>query len=274
MRKKIQIGEIVERSKKLEAKLKALKAEGRGMHELLTSVEDKLEPELVKKLRQIATIRNKAIHEPEFDVDGNIEVFHNTCDEAEKLFPKSETKKRVRKSAPAKNRKAKSRKNTPESKFNILFLLPFIPGLNLFYFIFLLILSLLPGLKYIIVIAAYALAFTGLIYGVNKDDNPYIISSLCFMAMLYIYNIFIASNRYPKLRYIPLLNTISGLGKIKNKIHWSLFFISLASIALVVVSGYLIFTTKKLLLGITLFTLTYLSGILHFIYSGRSKHKK
>ena len=41
-------------------------ATGRGLHEKVTSVESKLPKDVVRNLRKIATIRNKAVHE---DVD-------------------------------------------------------------------------------------------------------------------------------------------------------------------------------------------------------------
>ena len=55
MQRKIQIGEIVERSKRLEATLKTIGAEGRGLHEQTSSIQDKLGEELCKNLRFVAT---------------------------------------------------------------------------------------------------------------------------------------------------------------------------------------------------------------------------
>lgn len=58
---------IIEYNKKIE-KLLTVKyqAQGKGLHSKLTSVEGKLAPDLVKKIRYIATIRNKLVHDQDF----------------------------------------------------------------------------------------------------------------------------------------------------------------------------------------------------------------
>ena len=54
----------VTRVKSLDSLLEAgLGAAGRGLHEKVTSVEAKLPPPLVRKLRFVATVRNKIVHE-------------------------------------------------------------------------------------------------------------------------------------------------------------------------------------------------------------------
>jgi hypothetical protein len=54
-------------SKRIETTLVRLfDAQGKGLHEKLTSVEKKLPVSLVKRIRYIATIRNKLIHEHEY----------------------------------------------------------------------------------------------------------------------------------------------------------------------------------------------------------------
>ena len=56
----IDIGIAVEASKGLETKLaESFNAEGKGLHEKVTSVESELPHSLVKTLRYIASIRNK-----------------------------------------------------------------------------------------------------------------------------------------------------------------------------------------------------------------------
>ncbi len=55
---------VVSRSKRLELLLKQhFHAEGKGLHQLVTSVEERLPHDVIKKLRYIATIRNKVVHE-------------------------------------------------------------------------------------------------------------------------------------------------------------------------------------------------------------------
>jgi hypothetical protein len=74
------IGRIVEFSKKLETFLQEnYKAEGKGLHEKISSVEDKLLADFieVRILRKIATIRNKIVHDDNFEFEGIIEEFEN-----------------------------------------------------------------------------------------------------------------------------------------------------------------------------------------------------
>ena len=54
----------VQGAKRLETLLQArFGAHGRGLHEKLTSVEDKIPSDLKKSIRWVATIRNKLVHE-------------------------------------------------------------------------------------------------------------------------------------------------------------------------------------------------------------------
>jgi hypothetical protein len=55
-------------------------AAGRGLHEKLTSIEGKLSDEVLKNLRYIATIRNKVVHENDFEIK-NLPEFSAKCDE-------------------------------------------------------------------------------------------------------------------------------------------------------------------------------------------------
>jgi hypothetical protein len=54
-------------------------AVGKGLHEKLSSVEDKLSQDNVKTLRWIATLRNRAVHEDGFEID-NLDGFVQTCE--------------------------------------------------------------------------------------------------------------------------------------------------------------------------------------------------
>lgn len=57
----------VKSSKKIESTLeRVLGANGRGLHEKVSSVENKIPTALVKRIRYIATIRNKLIHDDSF----------------------------------------------------------------------------------------------------------------------------------------------------------------------------------------------------------------
>lgn len=55
-------------------------ATGRGLHEKLSSVENRLPSAVAKHIRQIATVRNKVVHESGFKID-NLTNFESICNE-------------------------------------------------------------------------------------------------------------------------------------------------------------------------------------------------
>jgi len=59
---------VIKKSKRIEAQLQAIGAEGRGLHQKATSVEAKLNKSTLKAIRYIATIRNKLLHEDGFEL--------------------------------------------------------------------------------------------------------------------------------------------------------------------------------------------------------------
>lgn len=73
---------VIRLSKKAEHILeKTYDADGRGLHEKLSSVEGKLPLALVKKLRYVATIRNKLVHEYDYELE-NPEEFYIAAKQA------------------------------------------------------------------------------------------------------------------------------------------------------------------------------------------------
>jgi len=74
----------VTQCKTLEGLLtRGLNAQGRGLHEKVTSVQNRLPPELVKRLRFIATIRNKIVHEADYTQIDDRAGFLEACTQAE-----------------------------------------------------------------------------------------------------------------------------------------------------------------------------------------------
>lgn len=74
---------VIKTSKEIEYILEAeFKATGKGLHEKVTSVSSQLTPKLCKRLRFLATIRNRLIHERGFDAipdrDGFIAAFEES----------------------------------------------------------------------------------------------------------------------------------------------------------------------------------------------------
>jgi hypothetical protein len=61
---------VVMQTRKLESLLKEhYHAEGKGLHQLISSSESRLPHELIPQLRYMATIRNKILHEDGFKLD-------------------------------------------------------------------------------------------------------------------------------------------------------------------------------------------------------------
>ncbi|MEZ6140235.1 MAG: hypothetical protein R3B84_06650 [Zavarzinella sp.] len=58
-----------------------LGAQGRGLHEKVSAVQTKLPEALVKKLRFVATIRNKLVHESSMDKLDDRPRFELVCQE-------------------------------------------------------------------------------------------------------------------------------------------------------------------------------------------------
>ena len=75
----------ITRCKQLESLLeRGFAAEGKGLHQKVTSVESRLPPALVKRLRFIATIRNKLVHEADYQGIDDRDGFREACDAAER----------------------------------------------------------------------------------------------------------------------------------------------------------------------------------------------
>lgn len=62
------IERIIELSKSIESALERLGAQGRGLHEKLSSVSKYFDEKTIRTIRKIATIRNKAVHEVGYDI--------------------------------------------------------------------------------------------------------------------------------------------------------------------------------------------------------------
>ncbi len=85
-----EIEQVVLRTRKLETLLREqYHAEGKGLHQLVTSCEERLPHDVIKKLRYVATIRNKVVHEERYRLDDR-KAFLAVCQECEdELTPRS-----------------------------------------------------------------------------------------------------------------------------------------------------------------------------------------
>ncbi|ENM5743284.1 DUF4145 domain-containing protein [Vibrio metoecus] len=85
-----EIEQVVLRTRKLETLLREqYHAEGKGLHQLVTSCEERLPHDVIKKLRYVATIRNKIVHEDDYRLEDR-KAFLAVCQECEdELTPRS-----------------------------------------------------------------------------------------------------------------------------------------------------------------------------------------
>ena len=84
------IEKVVMRTRTIEKLLRTqYHAEGKGLHQLISSCEERLPHDVIAKLRYIATVRNKIVHEEDFRLDDR-KGFMAVCDDCEKeLTPRS-----------------------------------------------------------------------------------------------------------------------------------------------------------------------------------------
>lgn len=73
---------VLARTREIESLLeKNFNATGKGLHEKASSVEGILDTTRVKRIRYIATIRNKLVHEADFKYDGDEKAFLELCEQ-------------------------------------------------------------------------------------------------------------------------------------------------------------------------------------------------
>jgi hypothetical protein len=84
------IEDVVIRTRRIEKLLRTqYHADGKGLHQLITSCEERLPHDVIKKLRYVATIRNKIVHEEDYELDDR-ESYFSACDDCEKeLTPRA-----------------------------------------------------------------------------------------------------------------------------------------------------------------------------------------
>lgn len=84
------IEQVVVHTRKLETLLREqYHADGKGLHQLITSCEERLPHDVIVKLRYVATIRNKVVHEEDYQLQDR-KAFMAVCRECEKeLTPRS-----------------------------------------------------------------------------------------------------------------------------------------------------------------------------------------
>jgi hypothetical protein len=77
----VTVGAVLEKTQEMEYLLKTnFGATGKGLNEYLDSIQGTLPADLVKKIRFVATIRNKLVHERGYQYDGDEDDFWALCD--------------------------------------------------------------------------------------------------------------------------------------------------------------------------------------------------
>lgn len=77
---------VIERTKALEMELGKVGATGRGLHEKLTSIEASIPIRIAKKIRFIASVRNKVMHSDVKPEGDTLTSFTNACGEVDGYF--------------------------------------------------------------------------------------------------------------------------------------------------------------------------------------------
>jgi len=79
---------VITTSKELESLLETeFGATGRGLHERITSVQSQLTPALVKRMRYLATLRNKVVHGEQLpNLDGYEPAFEQSKAELQNII--------------------------------------------------------------------------------------------------------------------------------------------------------------------------------------------
>jgi hypothetical protein len=77
---------VIERTKALEMELGKLGATGRGLHEKLTSIEASIPTQIAKKIRFVASVRNKVMHSDVKPEGDTLTAFTNVCGEVDGYF--------------------------------------------------------------------------------------------------------------------------------------------------------------------------------------------
>lgn len=101
---------VINKTKKIENILEEMGAEGRGLHEKVSSIDTLLNQELINQIRFMATIRNKLLHEEKFNLTSEMTNRFNNAYEnvTEKLETNEEKLNLTSKSKDSDDSKSKS----------------------------------------------------------------------------------------------------------------------------------------------------------------------
>lgn len=220
-------GHVVVAAGSIEQQLKKLGATGIGLHDAADELADTLSDECIKKIRFIASIRNKLAHGSELSAPVDIEYFDQVVNEVQTelnaLLPPQE--------------KVKIRDNQPEvineindefkaSMRRRLRLCGYLPTLNIVYFLALVVRGGSAGFKALILLLMFVTSIPLLIDGIFKYNKLQLYSGIFFFALYWVFTFFYALSRRdekPQLRWfwysLPLLSCryiLATIGHLMN----------------------------------------------------------
>lgn len=72
---------VIKKTKKIETILVKMGATGKGLHEKVSSIEHLIDDNTIKSIRFVASIRNKLLHEDDFEMTSELlSDFENACE--------------------------------------------------------------------------------------------------------------------------------------------------------------------------------------------------
>ena len=210
-------GHVIVRARELEQALRRAGATSTGLHNAATELEDKLPPECVKKLRFIASVRNRLAHGEELIEPIDIDVFNTACDDVAKaLLNKSAAKRRPKDTIPVVPEDDPAAALDVEFQLKVrrsLRLCGTIPLLNSFYFAALVVYALSPAARALFMLTLFAISAPMLIEWARSGDISLLVFGGIFFGAYWILTIIYAvgfNRDLPRVRWyyysLPLLS--------------------------------------------------------------------
>ena len=175
MRDEMLTGHVIVAAGKLERMLKEAGATAAGIHDSVSEIENKLSPECVKKLRYIASVRNKLAHGESLNETLDLEVFDTACNEVALELKRCAGKKGRQKTEHApENMIDELDREFRLSVKKRLRLCGMIPGLNIVYFCALCIRAFYNAVQPLILLIFSLIAVPVLIESCRSGNRLYL----------------------------------------------------------------------------------------------------
>ncbi|MFA7231439.1 MAG: hypothetical protein WC071_09235 [Victivallaceae bacterium] len=255
----IELGRIIEYARQIEHLLVELGADGVGIHALAGSLQEKLPEHILKQLHYIAAVRNKAAHDKEFKQIEDFKQFEAVCTGTVcSLQELLEQQKSAVTTNPAEENVSW------ESRIELIIkVLPFIPGLNILYFIYIVVAGMWPGFYSMIMALLSGLGW----FLICNPENYQKIMGIFILVTVYLFGLELKEDpandkaKVAFLTLIPALNLIPFIYLAVKKNAWKII---LAGLILAGLSGLTIWLLTKQYnkTALTLAIIVYLAGII------------